>query len=82
MVSKSGNVVTAKTALSHVRGMQTILTGAVRLVEQFGGDTTQIQKKLDNLEYIEATLVATRASGKSGLAAGVKAGFEPSRLAD
>lgn len=79
--STSGNAVSAKTALSHVRGMKTILTGAVRLVEQFGGDTEQINKKLDNLEYIEATLVATRASGKSGLRAGVDAGFVPERLA-
>lgn len=79
--SVNGNSVSAKTALSHVRGMQTILTGAVRLVEQFGGDTEQIQKKLDNLEYIEATLVATQASRKSGLKAGVAAGFRPTRLA-
>jgi hypothetical protein len=61
--------------------MQTIFTGAVRLVEQFGGDTSQINKKLDNLEYIESVLVATRKSGKSGLKAGVAAGFVPTRLA-
>lgn len=78
--SKAGNVVTAKTAISHVQGMRTILKGLGRLGKQVGVDTSQLDKKLDNLDYIEATLVGVRDSGKSGLAMGEAAGFEPSRF--
>src|SRR5882724_6932715 len=75
--TKMSNTVTAKTAISHVQGMVTVLKGARRLVKQFDGSTAQIDKKLANLEYVEATLVAQRASGKSGMTAGVSAGFVP-----
>lgn len=78
--SKNGNLVTAKTAISHVQGMRTILKGLGRLGEQVGVDTAQLEKKLDNLDYIEATLVAMRDSGKSGLDAGVAAGFVSTRF--
>lgn len=70
-------VVTAKTAISHVQGIRTMLRGQLRTAKQTGADTAQLEKKLANLEYVEATLVAQRASGKSGLRAGVEAGFVP-----
>lgn len=69
--------VTAKTAISHVQGIRTMLNGAMRVAAQFGADTSQLEKKLENLEYVEATLVAQRASGKSGLKAGIAEGFVP-----
>lgn len=78
--SKNGNFVSAKTAISHVQGMRTILKGLGRLGGQVGVDTAQLEKKLDNLDYIEATLVAMRDSGKSGLDAGVAAGFVSTRF--
>lgn len=71
------NTVTAKTAISHVQGLRTMVRGMIRTAKQTGQDTSQAEKKLANLEYVEATLVAQRASGKSGLKAGVAAGFVP-----
>lgn len=70
-------VVTAKTALSHIRGIRTMLRGQLRTAAQVGANTAQLEKKLANLEYAEATLVAQRDSGKSGLKAGIAAGFVP-----
>lgn len=69
--------VTAKTAISHIQGVRTMLRGQLRTAKQLGADTTQLEKKLANMEYVEATLVAQRASGKSGLKAGLSAGFVP-----
>lgn len=70
-------VVTAKTAISHVQGIRTMLRGQLRTAKQVGSDTAQLEKKLANLEYVEATLVAQKASRKSGLKAGIAAGFVP-----
>lgn len=78
--SINGNVVTAKTAISHVRGIRTMLRGMLRTAKQTGGNVDQLVKKLDNLDYVEATLVAQRASGKSGLKAGQAAGFSSDRF--
>ena len=70
-------VVTAKTAISHIQGVRTMLRGQLRTAKQLGASTEQLEKKLANLEYAEATLVAQRATRKSGLKAGVAAGFVP-----
>lgn len=71
------SVVTAKTAISHVQGVRTMLRGMLQTAKQTGQDTARLEKKLRNMEYAEATLVAQRASGKSGFKAGVHAGFVP-----
>lgn len=66
--------VTAKVAISHVQGFRTALKGLSRLV---GEDNAKIQRKMAVLDYVEATLVAQRASKKSGLKAGMALGFKP-----
>ena len=77
MTTKTKPVVTAKTAISHIQGVRTMLKGALRVASQFGADTSQLEKKILNVEYAEATLVAQRKTGKSGLEAGTAAVFVP-----
>lgn len=64
---------TAKKANSHIRGLRTVISAMERLV----GSTPKTARKLQALEYAEATLVAQAESGKSGLKAGVASGFVP-----
>ena len=78
--SKRGNVVTAKTALTHIEGIETMLKGALCVVAQFDAGAEQLEKKLDNLEYVKATLVGIRDNGESGLKMGREAGFVPTRF--
>lgn len=70
-------MVTAKTAASTIRGQRMIVKGQLVETKRAGGDTSGLLNTLSQLEYAEATLVAQRDSGKSGLKAGVAAGFVP-----
>lgn len=68
---------TAKTAMSTLRGQRMIVKAQIVETKRAGGDTSGLENTLENLEYAEATLFAQRESGKSGLKAGVAAGFAP-----
>lgn len=73
-MSSTTKPMTAKAAATHVRPIRSLISvlGTMGLLP-----ADKAARKLQALEYIEATLVAQRASGKSGLKAGVEAGFVP-----
>lgn len=71
--------ITAKTSMSTLRGQRDIVMGQVVEAKRAGNaaGVAALTRTLANLEYAEATLFAARESGKSGLKAGVDAGFVP-----
>lgn len=71
------NTATARKAIKVLRGTRILVQAAAIKEGRAGGSFKSMQETLDALEYAEATLVAQRASGKSGLKAGVAAGFSP-----
>lgn len=69
--------ITARKAIKVLRGTRTLVQAAAIKEGRSGGSFKAMDDTLAALEYAEATLVAQRASGKSGLKAGVAAGFVP-----
>lgn len=70
---------TAKRAISFLQGERALLKAQLVAAGRSGlmPDTTKLEDALAAFEYAEATLVAQRSTGKSGLKAGVAAGFVP-----
>jgi hypothetical protein len=69
--------VTARNTLSTLRGQRDILMGQLVEAKRAGAPTAKIEVALSRFEYAEATVHASLAAGKSGLKAGVAAGFVP-----
>jgi len=68
---------TARKAIKVLRGTRILVLADQVAAGRAGNGFHSMKDTLDALEYAEATLVAQRASGKSGLKAGIAAGFVP-----